>query len=65
MAQTILNFSIESSDEKLTPRLGTILLGESYKAIRLKRCVIDTYQNQKAITHINHLDDTTTFAYAS
>jgi len=35
MAQTVLNFSIESSDEKLTPRSGTILLGEFFKAIRL------------------------------
>jgi len=30
MAQTVLNFSIESSDEKLTPRSGTILLGEFF-----------------------------------
>jgi hypothetical protein len=37
MAQTVLNFSIESSDEKLTPRSGTILLGEFFKAIRLDK----------------------------
>ena len=35
MTQTVLNFSIESSDEKLTPRSGTILLGEFFKAIGL------------------------------
>ena len=37
MAQTVLNFNVESSEEKLTPRSGTILLGEFFKAIRLDK----------------------------
>jgi len=28
MTQTILDFTVESTEEKLTPRVGSILLGE-------------------------------------
>ena len=33
MAQTALNFSIESSDERLTLRSETILLGEFFPSL--------------------------------
>jgi len=35
MTQTILDFAVEATDEKLTPRAGTILLGEYLKGIGL------------------------------
>jgi len=35
MTQTILDFAVESTDEKLTPRAGLILLGEYLKGIKL------------------------------
>jgi len=35
MTQTILDFAVESTDEKLTPRAGSILLGEYLKGIKL------------------------------
>jgi hypothetical protein len=35
MPQTILDFTVESTDEKLTPRVGVILLGEYFKSIGL------------------------------
>ena len=37
MTQTVLNFSIESTDERLTPRSGEILFGEYLKAIGVDR----------------------------
>jgi len=37
MTQSVLNFSIEATDERLTPRSGEILFGEYLKAIRLDR----------------------------
>lgn len=37
MAQTVLNFSIASTDERLTPRAGEIIFGEYLKAIGLNR----------------------------
>ena len=33
MAQTVLNFTVESTDERLTPRAGQIIFGEYLKAI--------------------------------
>ena len=36
MTQTILDFAVESTDEKLTPQAGVILLGEYLKEIRLQ-----------------------------
>ena len=35
MTQTILDFTVESTDEKLTPRVGSILLGEYLRGIGL------------------------------
>ena len=35
MTQTILDFAVESTDEQLTPRAGSILLGEYLKGIGL------------------------------
>ena len=35
MTQTILDFAVEATDEKLTPRAGSILLGEYLKGIGL------------------------------
>jgi len=37
MAQTILNFTVESTEEKLTPRAGEAVFGEFLKAIRVDR----------------------------
>ena len=37
MPQSVLNFTVESTDEKLTPRAGEIILGEFFKSIRLDR----------------------------
>jgi len=37
MAQTILNFKLDSTDEKLTPRSGVIILGEFLKGIGLEQ----------------------------
>ena len=36
MVQTVLNFSIESSDEKLTPSSKTILLEKFLRQLNLK-----------------------------
>ena len=36
MTQTILDFTVESTEEKLTPRVGSILLGEYLKGIGLE-----------------------------
>ena len=35
MTQTILNFTVESTKEKLTPRAGEAIFGEFLKAIRV------------------------------
>jgi hypothetical protein len=35
MAQTVLNFTVESTQEKLTPRAGEAIFGEFLKAIRV------------------------------
>jgi len=37
MTQRLLNFTVESTDERLTPRAGEAVLGEFLKAIRLDR----------------------------
>ena len=37
MTQTILNFAVESTDEKLTPRAGAILFGEYLKGLGLEK----------------------------
>jgi len=37
MTQTILNFKLDSTDEKLTPRSGVIILGEFLKGIGLEQ----------------------------
>jgi hypothetical protein len=37
MAQTILNFTVESTKEKLTPRAGEAIFGEFLKAIRVDK----------------------------
>lgn len=39
MAQTVLNFSIESTDERLTPRSGEIVFGEYLKAIGVDKLI--------------------------
>ena len=39
MAQTVLNFSIASTDERLTPRSGEIIFGEYLKAIDLDKLI--------------------------
>jgi len=38
MTQTILNFTIESTNEKLTPRAGVIIFGEYLKGMGLEDC---------------------------
>jgi len=45
MAQTVLNFSILSTDERLTSRSGEIVFGEYLKAIRVDK-LCDTYLPQ-------------------
>ena len=35
--QTILNFQIESTNEKLTPRTGVVIFGEYLKGLDFKR----------------------------
>jgi len=37
MTQSVLNFTVESTNEKLTPRAGEAILGEFLKAIRIDR----------------------------
>lgn len=37
MAQRVLNFTVESTEERLTPRAGEIVLGEFFKGIGLDR----------------------------
>ncbi len=37
MTQRLLNFTVESTDERLTPRAGEVIFGEFLKAIRLDR----------------------------
>ena len=37
MAQTVLNFTVESTQEKLTPRAGEAVFAEFLKAIRIDR----------------------------
>lgn len=39
MTQSVLNFSIASTDERLTPRAGEVLFGEYLKAIGLNKLV--------------------------
>lgn len=47
MAQTVLNFSIASTEERLTPRSGEIVFGEYLKAIGLEKlCNIHLPQPQ-------------------
>ena len=41
MPQTVLNFSIESTDESITPRAGSIVLGEYFHAIGLPELIED------------------------
>ncbi len=36
MTQTILNFKLESTNEKLTPRTGVAILGEYLKGMKLE-----------------------------
>ncbi len=45
MAQTVLNFSIVSTDEKLTSRSGEIVFGEYLKAIAVDK-LCNTYLPQ-------------------
>jgi hypothetical protein len=45
MAQTVLNFSIASTDERLTSRSGEIVFGEYLKAIGVDK-LCDTYLPQ-------------------
>jgi len=42
MAQTVLNFAVESTDERLTPRAGEIVFGEYLKAIGIDK-LCNTY----------------------
>ena len=35
MTQTILNFKLKSTNEKLTPRIGVAILGEYFKGMNL------------------------------
>jgi len=37
MAQSVLNFTVESTDEKLTPRAGEAVFGEFLKALRIDK----------------------------
>jgi len=37
MTQTILNFKLESTNEKLTPRTGVTILGEYLKGMNLEQ----------------------------
>jgi hypothetical protein len=48
MAQTVLNFSIETTDERLTSRSGEIIFREYLKAIGLDK-LIDTHLPQPRI----------------
>lgn len=45
MAQCVLNFSLEATDERLTPRAGEIIFAEYLKAIRFDR-LCNTYLPQ-------------------
>jgi hypothetical protein len=38
MAQTILNFTVENTNEKLTPRVGEAVVGEFLKTIKIDQC---------------------------
>ena len=45
MTQTVLNFTVESTEERLTPRAGEAIFGEFLKAIKLDR-LCDRYLPQ-------------------
>jgi len=45
MAQSVLNFAVESTDERLTPRAGEIVFGEYLKAIGMDK-LCNTYLPQ-------------------
>jgi hypothetical protein len=47
MPQTILNFKLQSTNEKLTPRTGVALLGEYLKGIKLEKLCNDNLPKAK------------------
>ena len=47
MTQTILNFKLESTNEKLTPRTGVAILGEYLKGMNLEKLCNDNLPKAK------------------
>ena len=47
MAQTILNFKLQSTNEKLTPRTGVVILGEYLKGMNLETLCNDNLPKAK------------------
>jgi len=48
MTQSVLNFTVESTDERLSPRAGEAVLGEYFKAIGLDRLCNDHFPVSKS-----------------
>jgi hypothetical protein len=49
MTQTILNFKLESTNEKLTPRTGVAILGEYLKGMKLEQLCNENLPKAKAL----------------
>lgn len=47
MTQTILNFKLQSTNEKLTPKTGVAILGEYLKGMNLKSLCDDNLPKAK------------------
>ena len=45
MPQTILNFKLEPTNEKLTPRTGVAILGEYLKGMKLEKLCNDNLRH--------------------
>lgn len=56
--QTILNFNIETTDEKLTPRAGVAIFGEYLKGLGFKNIVnneIEVSKHHKAYNPFEYI----------
>jgi len=52
MAQTILNFNISSTNEKLTPRTGVAIFGEYLKGMNLEELCNKNIPNSVSCCHL-------------
>ena len=56
MTKNVLNFNLEATDEKLTPRVCVIILGEYLKGLGLEDFCNSNLPLYKVTIHIIHLN---------